>query len=111
MGGECNYLLRVTPDDKRLEFVPEDLWQTDVMRRWDERDIDDMLASAQASAREMGWRLAGFCRRGGGMRERRAFCSRARRRVRATGLAAGSIFPGRRGGLLLFMVRRRLQLS
>jgi IMP and pyridine-specific 5'-nucleotidase len=23
MGGECNYLLRVTPEDKRLEFVPD----------------------------------------------------------------------------------------
>lgn len=25
MGGECNYLLRVTPEDKRLEFVPDEV--------------------------------------------------------------------------------------
>jgi IMP and pyridine-specific 5'-nucleotidase len=36
MGGECNYLLRVTPDTKRLEFVPDDRWQTPCMRSWKE---------------------------------------------------------------------------
>ena len=37
MGGECNYLLRVTPDDKRLEFVPDEEWQLPVMRAWEEK--------------------------------------------------------------------------
>ena len=36
MGGECNYLLRVTPGEKRLEFVPDDEWQTPDMKGWDE---------------------------------------------------------------------------
>jgi IMP and pyridine-specific 5'-nucleotidase len=36
MGGECNYLLRVTPDTKRLEFVPDDEWMTPVMKSWEE---------------------------------------------------------------------------
>lgn len=37
MGGECNYLLRVTPEDKRLEFVPDEEWQLPMMRAWDEK--------------------------------------------------------------------------
>ena len=37
MGGECNYLLRVTPEEKRLEFVPDDEWKTPVMKSWDEK--------------------------------------------------------------------------
>ena len=37
MGGECNYLLRVTPDTKRLEFVPEEVWKTPVMKSWQEK--------------------------------------------------------------------------
>ncbi len=36
MGGECNYLLRVTPDSKRLEFVPDDEWKTPIMKGWQE---------------------------------------------------------------------------
>eukprot|EP00983_Pelagomonas_calceolata_P004761 155710-Pelagomonas_calceolata.AAC.3 len=32
MGGECNYLLRVTPEDKRLEFVPDEVGYSTVAR-------------------------------------------------------------------------------
>jgi IMP and pyridine-specific 5'-nucleotidase len=39
MGGECNYLLRVNPATMRLEFVPDDDWQTPEMLAWDEDDI------------------------------------------------------------------------
>lgn len=47
MGGECNYLLRVTPDTKRLEFIPDEEWQTPVMRSWDPRDIKNLLRDAE----------------------------------------------------------------
>lgn len=46
MGGECNYLLRVTPDTKRLEFVPDDLWKSPAMKAWKEDDIQAMLRDA-----------------------------------------------------------------
>ena len=36
MGGECNYLLRVTPDAKRLDFVDESKWKTPTMKAWKE---------------------------------------------------------------------------
>jgi hypothetical protein len=39
MGGECNYLLRVNPRSKQLEFVPDDEWMTPEMLAWDEEDI------------------------------------------------------------------------
>jgi hypothetical protein len=39
MGGECNYLLRVSPDTKELEFVPHEEWATPEMQSWDEEDI------------------------------------------------------------------------
>jgi hypothetical protein len=39
MGGECNYLLRVNPHSKQLEFVPDDEWMTPEMLAWDEEDI------------------------------------------------------------------------
>lgn len=39
MGGECNYLLRVNPATKHLEFVPDDDWMTPEMLAWDEEDI------------------------------------------------------------------------
>jgi hypothetical protein len=39
MGGECNYLLRVRPDDKHLEYVPDEEWQTPEMKCWKEEDI------------------------------------------------------------------------
>jgi len=47
MGGECNYLLRVTPDTKRLEFVAEESWKTPVMKGWNEQDIQAMLKEAE----------------------------------------------------------------
>lgn len=39
MGGECNYLLRVNPNTKHLEFVQDDEWMTPEMLAWDEEDI------------------------------------------------------------------------
>jgi hypothetical protein len=39
MGGECNYLLRVNPETKHLEFVPDDEWMTPEMLAWDEEGI------------------------------------------------------------------------
>ena len=52
MGGECNYLLRVTPDaSKRLEFVPEEQWKGAAMMSWSEEAIQSMLTSAEAVLR------------------------------------------------------------
>lgn len=48
MGGECNYLLRVNPTTYRLEFVPEEAWQTPEMLSWDEDDITVRPAHAAA---------------------------------------------------------------
>lgn len=48
MGGECNYLLRVNPTTYRLEFVPEEAWQTPEMLSWDEDDITVSPAHAAA---------------------------------------------------------------
>ncbi|KAL6756635.1 IMP-specific 5'-nucleotidase-domain-containing protein [Haematococcus lacustris] len=45
MGGECNYLLRVTADTKSLEFVPEPQWQTPPMQCWKEEAL--LVESAQ----------------------------------------------------------------
>ena len=36
MGGECNYLLRVRNEDKRLEFVPDEKWKLPCMLSWRE---------------------------------------------------------------------------
>jgi IMP and pyridine-specific 5'-nucleotidase len=47
MGGECNYLLRVTPDTKQLEFVDGAAWRLPQMEEWDERDISATLDAAQ----------------------------------------------------------------
>jgi len=57
MGGECNYLLRVNPTTYRLEFVPEEAWQTPEMLSWDEDDIKDLLDEAQAQLVEGAARL------------------------------------------------------
>lgn len=46
MGGECNYLLRVNPSSKHLEFVPDEEWMTPEMLAWDEEDIKVGLAIA-----------------------------------------------------------------
>lgn len=32
MGGECNYLLRVSGPDKRLQFVPDAEWKSPFMQ-------------------------------------------------------------------------------
>ena len=39
MGGECNYLLRVNPATKHLEFVSDEEWMPPEMLAWDEEDI------------------------------------------------------------------------
>lgn len=46
MGGECNYLLRVT-EEYGLEFVPDEEWQSQAMRAWEEKDIEELLSEAQ----------------------------------------------------------------
>ncbi|KAL2635437.1 hypothetical protein R1flu_006916 [Riccia fluitans] len=48
MGGECNYLLRVT-GDYRLDFVPDDLWKTRDMQEWSEGDVQKLLDEAESS--------------------------------------------------------------
>lgn len=58
MGGECNYLLRVTADaSKRLEFVPEEQWKSAAMMSWSEEAIQGMLSSAEAVLKETAHRL------------------------------------------------------
>jgi hypothetical protein len=58
MGGECNYLLRVTADaSKRLEFVPEEQWKSAAMMSWSEEAIQSMLSSAEAVLKETAHRL------------------------------------------------------
>lgn len=47
MGGECNYLLRVNPVDKRLEFIPDEEWKTPEMLSWHEEDIKELLDEGQ----------------------------------------------------------------
>ncbi len=52
MGGECNYLLRVTRDaEKRLEFVPDEHWKSRAMMSWSEEAIQSMLTSAEGVLR------------------------------------------------------------
>lgn len=57
MGGECNYLLAVT-DDYRLEFVPNERWQTEEMIGWDESAVEALLDTAQASLESHAARLS-----------------------------------------------------
>ncbi|GBF91062.1 hypothetical protein Rsub_03918 [Raphidocelis subcapitata] len=57
MGGECNYLLRVDPQSYRLEFVPDEEWQTPQMRAWGEEDIRTTLDEAQRLLTEGAARL------------------------------------------------------
>ncbi|KAL3138405.1 hypothetical protein ABBQ32_006201 [Trebouxia sp. C0010 RCD-2024] len=47
MGGECNYLLRVSPTSKELEFVPDQEWKTPCMQAWQEEDIKYVLREAE----------------------------------------------------------------
>ena len=49
MGGECNYLLRVSPaPERRLQFVPDGHWKTEYMMGWRQGDIDTVLNEAGA---------------------------------------------------------------
>ncbi|CAL5220580.1 g2618 [Coccomyxa viridis] len=58
MGGECNYLLRVSRDSaKRLEFVPDEQWKSRAMMAWSEEAIQGMLSSAESVLRETAHRL------------------------------------------------------
>jgi len=47
MGGECNYLLRLTPE-YRLEFVPFEEWCLPEMKFWSEDLVTDLLDDAQS---------------------------------------------------------------
>eukprot|EP00240_Pyramimonas_obovata_P004590 CAMPEP_0118940852 /NCGR_PEP_ID=MMETSP1169-20130426/32495_1 /TAXON_ID=36882 /ORGANISM="Pyramimonas obovata, Strain CCMP722" /LENGTH=398 /DNA_ID=CAMNT_0006885469 /DNA_START=467 /DNA_END=1663 /DNA_ORIENTATION=+ len=47
MGGECNYLLRLTPT-YRLEFVEEHKWRLPSMLLWGEEDVTNLLDDAEA---------------------------------------------------------------
>ena len=47
MGGECNYLLRVSPNF-RLEFVEEEDWKSPEMVAWRQEDIDELLTKAES---------------------------------------------------------------
>ncbi|GIL80770.1 hypothetical protein Vretimale_9127 [Volvox reticuliferus] len=57
MGGECNYLLRVRPGDKRLEFVQDNDWKTPTMTSWKEEDITALLDEGEAMLQEGAKRL------------------------------------------------------
>jgi IMP and pyridine-specific 5'-nucleotidase len=66
MGGECNYLLRVRPEDMRLDFVPEPEWKTPTMLGWCEEEIQKMLDEAQTILLEGAARLRVPVQVGGG---------------------------------------------
>lgn len=57
MGGECNYLLRVTHPDKRLEFVPDHEWKSEFMMSWDEEDVEALLGEGERVLRDAALRL------------------------------------------------------
>ena len=57
MGGECNFLLRVNPATYRLEFVPDEEWQTPEMRAWRDDDVRATLDEAERLLREGAARL------------------------------------------------------
>ena len=58
MGGECNYLLRVSRGaERRLEFVPDEEWKSAAMMSWSEEAIQGMLTSAEAVLRDTASRL------------------------------------------------------
>ena len=71
MGGECNYLLRVSRDTHRLEFVPDCDWKTVEMLSWQEGDIQDLLDKAEVMLQQVAaqlrvpvhvcWPAAGAC--------------------------------------------------
>lgn len=58
MGGECNYLLRVSRNGEyRLEFVPDEEWKSDYMMSWKEDDIKSLLEQAEKLLLEGAGRL------------------------------------------------------
>jgi hypothetical protein len=61
MGGECNYLLRVNPTTYRLEFVPEEAWQTPEMLSWDEDDIKVVYTTCILCQLPWFWCWPPFC--------------------------------------------------
>lgn len=58
IGGECNFLLRVEPDDAAvdrtmtLKFVPRDDWALNEMKDWRQEDIQELLSVADSALRE-----------------------------------------------------------
>lgn len=53
MGGECNYLLRVSScREKRLEFVPDVEWKSPTMQSWSEAEIQTVLDAAGTALME-----------------------------------------------------------
>ena len=58
MGGECNYLLRVSRGaERRLDFVPDEEWKSAAMMSWSVEAIQAMLTSAEAVLRDTASRL------------------------------------------------------
>ncbi|KAI3438181.1 hypothetical protein D9Q98_000618 [Chlorella vulgaris] len=57
MGGECNYLLRVSGPDKRLQFVPDGEWKSKVMRGWTPQRCEALLDDAERLLLESAHRL------------------------------------------------------
>lgn len=57
MGGECNYLLRLSPTTKQLEFVPDHEWKTPCMQAWQQEDIKYVLKEAEKLLLDTAYRL------------------------------------------------------
>ena len=57
MGGECNYLLRLSPTTKQLEFVPDHEWKTPCMQSWKDEDIKYVLKEAEKLLLDTAYRL------------------------------------------------------
>ena len=57
MGGECNYLLRLSPTTKHLEFVPDHEWKTACMQSWQDEDIKYVLKEAEKLLLDTAYRL------------------------------------------------------
>jgi IMP and pyridine-specific 5'-nucleotidase len=47
IGGECNYLFRYNGTTDQLEWVDENVWKLDVMKFWENKDIETLLDIAQ----------------------------------------------------------------
>ena len=85
MGGECNYLLRVRNEDKRLEFVPDEKWKLPCMLSWRE---EVRSGGVRVGARVMlSWREEV---RAGGLRVGARVMLSWREEVRAGGVRVGA---------------------